>query len=100
MQSECEQLISNLEQCSKNNENYKTLYLSYSQEKDNLLKYSFYGKTYRCNKNPSDINLKKYNKFEISHKYTSTTGINDTGGIIMYSKNDKNDVNYRDIPIL
>ena len=100
MQSECDQLITNLEQCLKNNENYKNVYLSYSYRKENLFKYSFYGKTYMCNKNPSDINFKNYNKFEIGHKYTSTTGINDIFGIIMYSKNDETNSNYRDVPIL
>lgn len=99
MQSTCDELISNLEQCLKNNNNYKTVYLLYSneKEKENLFKYSFYGKTYMCNKNPSDINFENYNKFEIGHKYTSTSGIKDTSGIIMYNKNGETN---RDIPIL
>jgi hypothetical protein len=94
MQSECEQLISNLKQCLKNNKN---VYLSYSYRKENSFNYSFYGKTYMCNNNPSDINVKNYNKFEMGYKYNSTTGINDISGIIMYIKNDENN---RDIPIL
>ena len=51
MKSECEQLISNLEQCLKNNKN---IYSSYSYRKENSFNYSFYGKTYTCNKNPYD----------------------------------------------
>jgi hypothetical protein len=35
MQSKCDQLITNLEKCLKNNENYKNVYLSYSHRKDN-----------------------------------------------------------------
>jgi len=50
-----------------------------------------------CDKNPSDINFKNYNKFEIGYKYTSTTGMNDISGIIVYRKNNENN---RDIPIL
>lgn len=100
MQSECDKLMNNLEQCVKNNETYKTIYLSYLYEKDNSLKYSFYGKTYMCNKNPSDINLKNYNKFEIGHTCSLTTGINYKAGVIMYSKNNENSINYLDIPIL
>jgi hypothetical protein len=83
MQSECDKLIKNLEKCLKNNVN-ETIYLSYSHGKENSLKYSFYDKTYICDKNPSDINLKNYNKFEIGYKYTSSTGINDKSGIIIY----------------
>jgi hypothetical protein len=86
MYSECDQLITNLEQSLKNNKN---IYLSYSCKKENSFNYSFYGKTYMCNKNPSDMNLKNYNKFETGYKYTSTTGMNDISGIIVYSKNDE-----------
>ena len=100
MQSECERLITNLEKCFQNNENYKNVYFLYSRSKENSFKYSFYGKTYMCDKNPSDINFKNYNKFEIGHKYTSTSGVTDTSGIIMYSKNDENNSNYGYIPIL
>jgi hypothetical protein len=105
MQSECAQLVSNLEELLKSNKNYNRFYLSYSyeQNKNNLIRYSFYNKTYMCDKNPSDINLQDCNKVDIGYKYTSSIGENDTSGIIIYEKNNKKNVsnyNYRDIPIL
>ena len=36
---------------------------------------------------------KNYNKFETGYKYTSTTGMNDISGIIVYSKNDETNRN-------
>jgi hypothetical protein len=83
MQTDCEQLILNLEQSLKNNNSIYLLYSSY--EKNNLIKYTINDKTYICDKNPSDINLKNYDKLNIRYKYTSTSGINDIHGIIMYN---------------
>jgi hypothetical protein len=102
MKSECAKLISNLEESLKNNENYNRFYLSYSyeQNKHNLIRYSFYNKTYMCDKKPSDINLQNCNKVNIGYKYTSSTGENSTSGIIIYEKTNKTVSNYSYIPIL
>jgi hypothetical protein len=107
MQSECAQLISNLEESLKNTGNYNRFYLSYSYEenknKNNLIRYSFYNKKYMCDKNPSDINLQDCNKVDICYKYTSTTGDSGSSGIIIYEKNNNSsnyNCNYRDVPIL
>ena len=102
MQTNCEQLITNLEKCLKNNQNYKNIYLSYSYDKNNLIKYYLYDKTYICNKNPSEINLTNCDKLDIGYKYSTNKGVNDISGFIIYNKNNE-DVNNGDqynIPIL
>lgn len=69
MQSNCNELISILEQHLKNH-NYA--YLPYKNDETNIIKYSFNGKIYLCNKNPSEINLENYNKLHIDDTVINT----------------------------
>ena len=88
MSQNCEKLISDLEKISQSNND---IYMSYSSiDNKGLIKCTILNNQYICNK-LNDIKIKEYNKFDVGYKYISNDGNTNISGLIIFSKNNKND---------